>query len=429
VRVHFVNQPWASALPPSESVARWTNEVARQLAAEHEVVVWASRGRHEPATVVEGNVTYRFVVGNGDYRLLQLLRATRALRTRRRPMFASPLYRLAYYLAIARRLRAERPDVVHIHNFSQAVPLVRRACPTATVVLHMHTPWLAQLDRRRIARRLAHADLIIGCSEFITAAGRNAFPTLSGRFHTVYNGFDPSVFAVATERRSDREDRVQLLYFGRISPEKGLHDLITAFNRAARDLPSLRLVIVGKEAIPEADMLLNLEPQETYDLLRPFWRPGYLDASRRRLSPDLADRVVFEPWLDHDGLATRLAESAAVVVPSVGPEAFPMPAVEALGAGVPVIGTRVGGLPELVRDRDNGLLVDPSAPEQLADALHSFASDAALRTRLFEHAAVSADDFAWKTLAERTLSLYRRGAHRVDDTAGPVRSRLVRLFR
>jgi len=170
VKIHLLTQPWARALPPSESIAIWTREVGRRLAARHEVVVWSRRGRRERAQVREDGVEYRFVVGNGDYRLEQLTRHFDGLRSPQRAAFASPLYNAMYHLAIARGLSGARPEVVHIHNFSQVVPLVRRVCPRALVVLHMHCEWLNQLDRQMITRRLAKADLVLGCSDHVTDA-------------------------------------------------------------------------------------------------------------------------------------------------------------------------------------------------------------------------------------------------------------------
>ncbi|MBD0330424.1 MAG: glycosyltransferase, partial [Thermoleophilia bacterium] len=61
---------------------------------------------------------------------------------------------------------------------------------------------------------------------------------------------------------------------------------------------------------------------------------------------------------------------------------FPHAAVEALAAGTPVVATPVGGVPEIVRDGENGLLVEPGSVDALADALRRLRSDAALRERL-----------------------------------------------
>jgi hypothetical protein len=86
VRIHFLSQPWASALPPSESVATWTQQVVRRLGPEHDAHVWGHRYGEEPAVARDHGVDYHFVVGNGDYRLGQLPNASVRFRPSRKPL-------------------------------------------------------------------------------------------------------------------------------------------------------------------------------------------------------------------------------------------------------------------------------------------------------------------------------------------------------
>jgi len=85
----------------------------------------------------------------------------------------------------------------------------------------------------------------------------------------------------------------------------------------------------------------------------------------------------------------RLFAAADACLLSSAWENFPHTVVEALAVGCPVIATRVGGVPEVVRDGDNGLLVPPGDPEALGAAIARFFSDAELRARLAGRAASS----------------------------------------
>jgi glycosyltransferase involved in cell wall biosynthesis len=86
--------------------------------------------------------------------------------------------------------------------------------------------------------------------------------------------------------------------------------------------------------------------------------------------------------LDQADMSQVLADSAFAIVPSESHENFPYAALEALAAGKPVIATSVGGLTELVVDRETGLIVPPHSPEVLAGAMRTLWHDHALTLRL-----------------------------------------------
>lgn len=85
-------------------------------------------------------------------------------------------YHWGYAREVAKRIRMLRSDVVHVMNYSQFVPVIRRYNPTVRIALHMHCDWLTQFTRAIIEPRLRQTDLIIGCSEYITKTISDAFP-------------------------------------------------------------------------------------------------------------------------------------------------------------------------------------------------------------------------------------------------------------
>ena len=106
---------------------------------------------------------------------------------------------------------------------------------------------------------------------------------------------------------------------------------------------------------------------------------GALEATVAALG--LGDRVRFVGALPRDQVLARLAGARAAVLSSAW-ENLPHAAVEALSVGTPVVSTAVGGVPEVVRDGENGLLVPPNDPAALAGALRAILHDDALRERL-----------------------------------------------
>jgi len=225
------------------------------------------------------------------------------------------------------------------------------------------------------------------------------FPEFADRFRTVYEGVDVNRFRPSLRTRRV-EDPFWLLFVARVSPEKGVHVLIDAFNRVAPARPNLRLAVIGGEGVMPREFAFALDSTERVRALEPLWHDGYLETCQQRVSPDLRDRVEFRSWLPHDELPNRLASADALIFPSVWDEPFGMPVVEAMAAGLPVIASRVGALPEIMTDGVNGLLVPPADPSALADAIGHLADDSSVRGVLADAAPTRTRSFAWQRITE-----------------------------
>ena len=407
MKLGFVTQPWAIALPPSESIAIGTKAIAERLADGHQPLIWSPPppGASEGRCCADG-VEYRFVSGRGDYRIQRILERL-PLFGERRPLFSSALYYPSYHLQVALAARREQPDAIRISNFSNLLPLFRRMCPSALIVLSMHCEWLTQLDRRLVDRRLSRADVIVGVSDFITERIRARFPQHAARCVTVANGADVERI-VPTDRRG-RCGPVRLLTVGRISPEKGPHVLLEAFALVAQRRNGVELHVVGKEGLPPQEMLLNLDKTPRVQALAPYFREGYLQRLREGLPDRVRSRVHFHGWARHEELAAEYARADVFVFPSAWDEPFGIPVAEAMAAGLPVVATRVGGIPEIVSDGDTGLLVEPEDAESLAAAMEKLVGDAELRARLGDAGRRRAvERFSWERAATAYRTIFER---------------------
>lgn len=163
----------------------------------------------------------------------------------------------------------------------------------------------------------------------------------------------------------------RVVYAGRLAPEKCVDDLLRAV--AAR--PGVSLTVIGDGP-----------------------RRAALGALARTLGVD--DRVSWRGYLPWGpGLLAALRSCAVLCLPSAT-EGLGLVIVEAMSQGLPVVATRVGGIPELVLDGENGLLVDVHRPEQLAAALGRLQADPALRLRM----AAAALETARRNTVERQLA-------------------------
>ena len=401
MRVAIVSQPWATVRPPSESVAIWTNEIARRLAADCEVSVYA-RGDPAGDADVDG-VSYRYIRAERDWRIIRLLQPMWRARDTRKPLFASPLYHRGYWRSVAAGVASRRPDVVHVHNFSQLVPLLRRAHPRVATALHMHCQWLNQLDRALVRPRVEQTDVVVGASDWISERIRTAFPAFARRVETLHNGVDVEAFHAG---ESDRESAI--LFVGRISPEKGVHVLLEAFERLLARRPNATLELVGPEGVVPLEMGPALDEEQRVRELARFYEGNYGERLRAGLSAAARERVTFAGTVPHAEVIERYRAATVFVLPSVWNEPFGMPVAEAMAAGLPVVASRVGGIPEIVVDGETGRLVPPNDAGALADALVRLLDAEALRRALGEAGRRrAAAVFSWDAIAARLLALYR----------------------
>jgi glycosyltransferase involved in cell wall biosynthesis len=400
MKIAFVTQPGHAVIPASGSIELWADEVARRLAERHEVVIYASRPPRDVSPPA-GPVEFRLVPHRSGP-VLRVARRSWRLLPPDRPFYASVLHPVQYWLRVARDLRRERPDVVHVFNYSQALPILRRQT-RAKLVLHMHCEWLSQLGRRMIGRRLRHADLIVGCSDYITDKVRARFPEHADRCTTIYNGV-----TIRPPARHAPDGPLQLLNVGRVSPEKGLHVLVDALERVVPTTPDVRVTILGEESPVPYEFAVKVSQDPLVRDLGRFYGASYLQQLRERMSSAVAERVSFVDRIPHAETQRYYDAADVFVFPSIF-EAFPIPPIEAMAAGLPVIASKAGGVVESVVHERTGLLIEREDSPALAEAILRLARDRDLR-RSYGDAGRQrvAELYAWPRIVESVESAFAR---------------------
>jgi glycosyltransferase involved in cell wall biosynthesis len=396
MKIGFVTQPGHAVLPAAGSIEIWADNVARRLAPRHAVTVYASGAPSQPATDSRNGITYRLISHQSSATLLRLLRVAWRVLPPTRPFFASTLHPRRYWIDVAKEARRQDDEVVHVFNYSQALPVLRRFTD-AKLVLHMHCEWLTQLDERMIDKRLRHADLIVGCSDYITDKIRLRFPQHATRCMTIYNGVDTDAPPARTEEATSA---IQFLNVGRVSPEKGLHVLLDALEDVIRSHPRLELTILGEESPVPYEFAVKISSDDLVKDLGRFYGGSYLQRLRDQMSPELAERVTFVDRVPHEQTRQYYSDADVFVFPSIF-EAFPIPPIEAMSAGVPVIASKAGGVVESVVDGRTGLLVERDDPAGLAQAIRRLVEDPETR-RSFGAAgrARAVELYAWPRIVD-----------------------------
>lgn len=409
MRIAFVSQPWNTLRPPAQagSLAIWTYQVARRLAARAEVIVYSAVGkRGEAEEQMSEGVRYRWVPVGFDRQGAALLRTFSRVGLATRPYFWSNSFYARYWRHIAADLSRLRPNAIHLFNFAPVAAKMRQACPDAHIVLNMTGEWLSQLDHGMIDAQLKSVDLLIGCSNYITNQFVASFPSIRGR--TVYNGVDVGQFHPGSDL-SLRDDRsVSILFVGRIAPEKGIHIACEAFNLLAAEHPQVRLNFVGQAGTrASADFIFDLSRDPVVRDLGRFSARHYVAQCTAKVDAIARKRISFAGPVAHADLPGRYVAADILVNPSFS-ESFGMSLIEAMACSRPVVATRVGGMPEVVVDGQTGILVERGDAAALANALRR------LITRPEECASLGAagrrravERFAWERIADELFDCYQ----------------------
>jgi spore coat protein SA len=424
-RVAFISQCLGRIVPPKAegSIATWTYETARHLCRDHPVLLIECGERPFRSSRVQHEGIACFYVPTAINRVVNALhsrwsrlwnRVRHAEPSRLRPAYTSIFHNLGFSIQAAWAARRWRADVIHVHNFSQFVPVMRLFNPSARIVIHMNCEWLSQHEPRMIARRLESVDAIVGCAAHIIRKIVARFPNVAPKCHVVFNGanverFVPCAQSVAAEPPSP----LRILFVGRVSPEKGVHLLVEAFKTVAAKYPTAQLDLVGGVGSLSADFLVALSDDPHVRSLETFYRSDYFAHLQGLLPDDLKARVHFHGDVTHGELATHYARATVFVSASLS-DAFPLTVVEAMAAGLPIAGSAVGGVPEAVVDELTGLLAEPNSADALASALCRLLADGSLRQRMALEARQRALRlFSWRAIADTVAEVYR-GAPRTE---------------
>jgi glycosyltransferase involved in cell wall biosynthesis len=191
----------------------------------------------------------------------------------------------------------------------------------------------------------------------------------------------------------------QLLCVGRISPEKGIHVLLDAFELIIREFPDVALTIVGPEWVAPREDITDLSlPKDVIDGLALFYQDSYLLQLKGKLSADAARKVTFAGLVRHRDIAAFYKKADIYIGPSLY-ESFGVSIIEAITAGVPVVATRVGAVPEVISEGKSGLIVDSNNPRAIAEAVIKLLANSELRNSM----SFAASDMIWKRFSWETI--------------------------
>lgn len=306
----------------------------------------------------------------------------------KRRMYPLALSRLTSYL------RRTNIDLIHVHLFDPSIVGLTAAVLARTTVRVMtrhYSDYHTRLKKRWHIRLdqfcTSLSDRVIAVSEHTAEVMRTEEHAPADRLRVIHNGIDFHRMELSSPEAPDRIRRefapsgeVLVLQVARLHPEKGHEFLFKALPSViAQVARPVRLLVVGT---------------------------GPFEGDYRRQVHDLGlDDVVTFTGFRRD-IPDLMAAADLMVLPSLA-EAFGLALTEAIYLGTPVLATRVGGIPEIVRDGVDGVLVPPGSPEALSAALVRLIRDPEFRQSLAKDGRQWVSDrFRFETMVHRYEDVY-----------------------
>lgn len=312
-----------------------------------------------------------------------------------------------YDRQVARRVALLKPDLLHVHNRPLlAWQLKRRLGPGIPVILHMHnlSDSLGKREKPRPGEAIP-LEGFLACSRFVLERESARLGAGSSIQRVVYNGVEASAFPC----RFQDEDLVRrvrevynlteeptVLFAGKLRESKGVHVLLAAMEGVWAAMPRAALVLVGGTEYGQGRTM-----RET-----PFLKKLREQIARAR------GRVVLAGFLPPAEMLRAYLLGDVFVGPSQIEEGLGLVFLEAAAAGLPIIATAMGGIPEVVQDGGSGVLLQrKDDPGELAAKILGLLGDRELRHRLGRRGREwVTENFSWEQAAHGLEQVYEEVA-------------------
>ena len=269
------------------------------------------------------------------------------------------IWQLFYWqeaVVLAKELRQQKVEHLHNHmgDASGTVAMLATRMASISYSITIHGPHIFFDPMHWALREKVKYSSFIACISHYCKSQMMLFSEQTDwdRFNIVHCGINPQQFAYTEVNEQARK----LLYTGRLSVEKGLPILFESLKLLKNQDYDYELTLVG-------------DGEDR----------AYLEQLASEM--DIGERLIFTGFAGQDEVRKHLLESDIFILPSFA-EGVPVSLMEAMSSGIPVISTYVGGIAELIKSEETGLLVSPSDPIQLRDAIARYIDDYDLRDKV-----------------------------------------------
>lgn len=312
--------------------------------------------------------------------------------------FRSPYYCYAY--KASQLIKTLDIKIVHVRNRPLYMPFLRHMLGgQAKLILHEHNQNIADtLTGKEANEVLASIDAYVAVSRFtydfeIT----KRYPQYKNKASVILNGVNLDKFrpvweqkekALVLRKKLGLEGSTVILFSGALRERKGVHLLLEAFKQVSAKHPEAKLVIAGGDKD-------NLEAKDEYA------------KKLKKSALSLGNKVIFTGYVTPSEISDIYLLGDIFCGPSIWDEAFGLVFAEASASGLAVVGSKRGGIPEIVIDGKTGLLADPTDINDLAGKINALVESPQLRDAYGKAARKYMEEkFSWDRVAANIESLY-----------------------
>ncbi|WP_424355715.1 glycosyltransferase family 4 protein [Methanobacterium sp. MBAC-LM] len=250
--------------------------------------------------------------------------------------------------------------------------------------------WAQMIYNRSLLKNVLNgADVIIATSKSYIDESK-FLGDYRDKIEVIPNGINLEEFDIKLGKEECRDklglphDKKIILFFGNIVAYKGPHILLKAFSKVKNQFKDVKLVFAGR---------------------------GEMQGELTKLAAELGIKndIMFTGYVD-EGLKPFYYKCADIFcLPSITmAEAFGIVNLEAMACGIPVISSKLGGIPDVVVDRETGLLVNPEDEESLAESLMFLLENEDIARKMGNNGKKKVEEYSWKKIAEKTQGIYER---------------------
>lgn len=235
------------------------------------------------------------------------------------------------------------------------------------------------------------SDALIAVSKYTVDELTQLYGIDEKKIHVIYNGVDTKKFKPRQNRDELRrefgleKDNKVVLFVGRLYHRKGLETLLQSVPAVLKEFSNVRFVISGKGFKKKEESLRNLAKEL-----------------------GIEDDVTFLGYVSDEKLPHLYSASDIFVLPAIY-ENFPFAILEAQSSGLPVISTNVGGIPEFLENNNNGFLIEPREPNQLAQKILALLQDSNLAKDMGDRGRKLIEEkLDWSLITNQVIELYHK---------------------
>jgi len=289
---------------------------------------------------------------------------------------------LLYWINIFICLKKIQPDIIHVQNFGLELPAFfsKKLLKTPFII---NARGSENIYHRSFIKKYLQKLALKGLDKLLVQTDykkKELKKIFKGEILVVPNGINLSIYRNILKSDVKENNKKNIIFVGRLLPIKGLDYLMNAMKIIQNKNKNVFLTLVGD---------------------------GYYRKSLEKMIKklEIEKAVTFTGKIPNTEIPKYLSNSDVFVLPSLS-EGFPNVVLEAMAAGLPIVASNIGGLSELIKNNENGYLVETKNPEQLADGLLKILQNPEIKTKMSQNNLKKAKNYSWESVVFDLEKIY-----------------------